>query len=198
MRLRIRGRGARGGRRTAALAPLLALALAAPLSANADSARPTAAPSADDIRQYEIHVDHNTPVTRTAIAAAGVTVDEADEETVVVSGRAGHIERLRRTGYRGPLPGPGRGPRPPSAGSSVTWVVAIRCGSAAVPVAARIVSDPASVVLRPAPNTRRAAAGGRASSESITTTASRPDSTDRFARCTARSAICDCSSKEPS
>jgi len=99
MRLRIRGRGARGGRRTAALATLLALALAAPLSANADSARPTAAPSADDIRQYEIHVDHNTPVTRTAIAAAGVTVDEADEETVVVSGRAAQIERLRRQGY---------------------------------------------------------------------------------------------------
>ncbi len=100
MRLRIRGSGARGGRRTAAFATLLALALAAPLSAtaDADSAR-RAAPSADDIRQYEIHVDHNTPVTRTAIAAAGVTVDEADEETVVVSGRADQIRRLRQQGY---------------------------------------------------------------------------------------------------
>jgi hypothetical protein len=100
MRLRIRGAGARGGRRSAALAALLALALAAPLTAtaDADSAR-RAAPSADDIRQYEIHVDHNTPVTRTAIAAAGVTVDEADEETVVVSGRAGQIRKLRQQGY---------------------------------------------------------------------------------------------------
>ncbi|MFM9559421.1 zinc carboxypeptidase, partial [Streptomyces caniscabiei] len=76
------------GRRSAALAVLLALALAAPLSltatqAGADSAeRP--APSADDIRQYEIH-RHTTAVTRTAIQRSGVTVDEADEETVVVS-----------------------------------------------------------------------------------------------------------------
>ncbi|MGW2719410.1 M14 family metallopeptidase [Streptomyces sp. NPDC001492] len=98
MRLRIRGSGARGGRRTAAFAALLALTLAAPVSATASSAHKAAA-SADDIRQYEIHVDHNTPVTRTAIAAAGVTVDEADEETVVVSGRAAQISTLRRQGY---------------------------------------------------------------------------------------------------
>jgi len=103
MRLRIRGSGARG-RRTAALAALLALTLAAPLSANADGAdspadTANAAPAADDIRQYEIHVDHNTPVTRTAIAAAGVSVDEADEETVVVSGRTAQIKKLRAQGY---------------------------------------------------------------------------------------------------
>ncbi|MEV3953737.1 M14 family metallopeptidase [Streptomyces albogriseolus] len=97
MRLRSRGR------RPAALAALLALALAAPVSltaaapAGADGARP-AAPSADDIRQYEIH-QHTTPVTRTAIQRAGVTVDEADEETVVVSGRADQIRELRRQGY---------------------------------------------------------------------------------------------------
>ncbi|MEU0753509.1 M14 family metallopeptidase [Streptomyces albogriseolus] len=97
MRLRSRGR------RPAALAALLALALAAPLSltaaapAGAAGARP-AAPSADDIRQYEIH-QHTTPVTRTAIQRAGVTVDEADEETVVVSGRADQIRELRRQGY---------------------------------------------------------------------------------------------------
>ncbi|MFF7855430.1 M14 family zinc carboxypeptidase [Streptomyces sp. NPDC007904] len=90
------------GRRSAALATLLALALAAPLSwtaneAGADSAaRP--APSADDIRQYEIH-QHTTPVTRTAIQRSGVTVDEADEETVVVSGRADQIRTLRQQGY---------------------------------------------------------------------------------------------------
>jgi len=98
MRLRIRGSGTRGGRRTAALAALLALALAAPVSATASSGH-KAAPSADDVRQYEIHVDHNTPVTRTAIAAAGVSVDEADEETVVVSGRAEQIRKLRQQGY---------------------------------------------------------------------------------------------------
>ncbi|MGV9727647.1 M14 family metallopeptidase [Streptomyces albogriseolus] len=97
MRLRSRGR------RPAALAALLALALAAPVSltaaapAGADGARP-AAPSADDIRQYEIH-QHTTPVTRTAIQRAGVTVDEADEETVVVSGRAEQIRELRRQGH---------------------------------------------------------------------------------------------------
>ncbi|MGW3555190.1 M14 family metallopeptidase [Streptomyces griseoincarnatus] len=97
--MRLRSRGGR----PAALAALLALALAAPLSltaagpAGADGAH-AAAPSADDIRQYEIH-RHTTPVTRTAIQQSGVTVDEADEETVVVSGRADQIRRLRSQGY---------------------------------------------------------------------------------------------------
>ncbi|MFD0210555.1 M14 family metallopeptidase [Streptomyces hirsutus] len=96
MRLRLRGR------RSAALAALLALALAAPVSmtateAGADSGK-RAASSADDIRQYEIH-QHTTPVTRTAIQQSGVTVDEADEETVVVSGRAEQIRTLRQQGY---------------------------------------------------------------------------------------------------
>lgn len=103
MRLRIRGSGARGGRRTAALGALLALALAAPVSATAphataESARKAAPASGEDVRQYEIHRSTN-PVTRTAIQATGVTVDEADGETVVVSGRAGQIRRLRRLGY---------------------------------------------------------------------------------------------------
>ncbi|MEV0635330.1 M14 family metallopeptidase [Streptomyces sp. NPDC050619] len=103
MRLRIRGSGARGGRRYAALAAVLALALAAPLSANLDSANADsaqkAAPSVGDVRQYEIH-QHTTPLTRTAIQRTGVTVDEADEETVVVSGRADQISRLRQLGYQ--------------------------------------------------------------------------------------------------
>ncbi|MEU9664838.1 M14 family metallopeptidase [Streptomyces bobili] len=112
MRLRTRGAGSRGagtrgpgrsGRRTAALAALMALALAAPVSATAtnaaagSAAKPAA--SADDIRQYEIHVHHSTSRTRTAIAASGVSVDEADEETVVVSGRADQIRKLRAQGY---------------------------------------------------------------------------------------------------
>ena len=112
MRLRTRGAGSRGagtrspgrsGRRTAALAALMALALAAPVSATAtnaaagSAAKPAA--SADDIRQYEIHVHHSTSRMRTAIAASGVSVDEADEETVVVSGRADQIKKLRAQGY---------------------------------------------------------------------------------------------------
>ncbi|MCX5351676.1 zinc carboxypeptidase [Streptomyces sp. RLB3-17] len=92
----------RRGRRTVTLATLLALALAAPITATASHATATGAkapaPSADDIRQYEIH-QSTTPVTRTAIQRTGVTVDEADEETVVVSGRADQAEKLRRLGY---------------------------------------------------------------------------------------------------
>ncbi|KUM74623.1 zinc carboxypeptidase [Streptomyces sp. ISL-22] len=101
MRLRIRGSGARGGRRTAALAALLALTLAAPLtgneSANADSAA-KAAPSADDVRQYEIHM-HSTAKDRTALQQTGVTVDEVHGHGVVVSGRADQIKKLRALGY---------------------------------------------------------------------------------------------------
>ncbi|MFF9023692.1 M14 family metallopeptidase [Streptomyces eurythermus] len=89
-------------RRTGALGALLALALAAPVSAGldqagADSVRRVRAAD-DDIRQYEIH-QRTTPVTRTAIQSAGVTVDEADEESVVVSGRTEQVEKLRRMGY---------------------------------------------------------------------------------------------------
>ncbi|MFG3659943.1 M14 family metallopeptidase [Streptomyces sp. NPDC047706] len=102
MRLRIRGSGVRSGRRTAALATLLALALAAPLSATASDATADsagrAAASADDIRQYEIHT-HSTAEDRTAIQRAGVTVDDADDHTVFVSGRADQIRKLRSLGY---------------------------------------------------------------------------------------------------
>ncbi|KOV91639.1 carboxypeptidase [Streptomyces sp. NRRL B-1140] len=102
MRLRIRGSGARTGRRTAALAGLLALVLAAPLSATAgdataDSARGPAA-SADDVRQYEIHL-HSTAQDRTALQRTGVTVDEVHGHGVVVSGRADQIRKLRALGY---------------------------------------------------------------------------------------------------
>ncbi|SMQ18586.1 carboxypeptidase T [Streptomyces sp. Ag82_O1-12] len=102
MRLRIRGSGARTGRRTAALAGLLALALAAPLSATssdatADSARKAAA-SADDVRQYEVHL-RSTAKNRTALQRTGVTVDEVHGHGVVVSGRADQIKKLRTLGY---------------------------------------------------------------------------------------------------
>ncbi|MET8859767.1 M14 family metallopeptidase [Streptomyces sp. NPDC004579] len=107
MRFRPRGSGSadgrsRGGRRGAALAVLAALALAAPLTATATDATASGAkalaPSSDDIRQYEIH-QGSTSASRTQIQRSGVTVDEADEETVVVSGRADQIAALRRQGY---------------------------------------------------------------------------------------------------
>ncbi|WP_369172055.1 M14 family metallopeptidase [Streptomyces sp. R28] len=101
MRLRTRGSGGRSGRRTAAFATLLALALAAPLSnnvsANADSAT-KAVSSTDDARQYEVHM-HSTAKDRTALQRTGVTVDEVHSHGVVVSGRADQIKRLRELGY---------------------------------------------------------------------------------------------------
>ncbi|MFE4699619.1 M14 family metallopeptidase [Streptomyces sp. NPDC056738] len=104
MRFRPRGSGggSRGGRRGAALAVLAALALAAPLTATATDATANGAralaPSSDDVRQYEIH-QGSTSASRTQIQRSGVTVDEADAETVVVSGRADQIATLRRQGY---------------------------------------------------------------------------------------------------
>ncbi|MFE2039942.1 M14 family metallopeptidase [Streptomyces sp. NPDC059477] len=106
MRLHPRGSGAvprRGSRgRTAVLAALLALALAAPISAatsdaSADSASKPAAAS-DDIRQYEVHM-RSTAADRTALQQTGVTVDDADEHGVVISGRADQIKKLRSLGY---------------------------------------------------------------------------------------------------
>ncbi|MFE7762019.1 M14 family metallopeptidase [Streptomyces sp. NPDC057438] len=109
MRLRIRGRsarpdgtGRRSGRRTAGLATLLALALAAPVAATTTDATATSAErpraSADDIRQYEVHM-HSDSKSRTALQQAGVTVDDADDHSVFVSGRADQIKKLRQQGY---------------------------------------------------------------------------------------------------
>jgi carboxypeptidase T len=101
MRLRLRGPAPRSRRRTAALAALLALALAAPVSATADDTRApgaAAAETADEIRQYEIHL-HSTAEDRTKLQRAGVTVDEVHGHGVVVSGSAGQIKKLRAQGY---------------------------------------------------------------------------------------------------
>ncbi|MDW8810953.1 M14 family metallopeptidase [Streptomyces scabiei] len=109
MRLRIRGRsgtpegtGRRSGRRTAGLATLLALALATPVAATTTDATATSAErpraSADDIRQYEVHM-HSDSKSRTALQQAGVTVDDADDHSVFVSGRADQIKKLRQQGY---------------------------------------------------------------------------------------------------
>ncbi|MER7048766.1 M14 family metallopeptidase [Streptomyces jumonjinensis] len=108
MRLRIRG----SGRKAATLSALLALAVAAPFTASAappDPKAPSTAPSvADDerIRQYEIK-GKATVASRTAIAATGVSIDEADSHSTVVSADTVQAKRLRALGYRiTELPGP--------------------------------------------------------------------------------------------
>ncbi|MBA2808671.1 zinc carboxypeptidase [Streptomyces sp. KM273126] len=106
MRLRIRGSGngnGRPGRRSAALIGLLALTLAAPVVATASTdatatsaQRPSA--SADDIRQYEVRMQSDVK-SRTALQQAGVTVDDADDHSVFISGRADQIKKLKQQGY---------------------------------------------------------------------------------------------------
>ncbi|MFV0128075.1 M14 family metallopeptidase [Streptomyces sp. HMX112] len=101
MRLRIRGIP---GSRSATLTALLALAVAAPLTATATSPGAPAAvspASASDevVRQYEIH-GPATPAARTAVAATGVSIDEADSHSVVVSANAEQARKLRALGHK--------------------------------------------------------------------------------------------------
>ncbi|WP_330288097.1 M14 family metallopeptidase [Streptomyces sp. NBC_00576] len=114
MRLRIRGSGARSGRRSAAAVGLLSLALAVGVTSTTPDAIATSAKrpaaSADDIRQYEINFANSTSDVRTDIMASGVTVDEADEERVVVSGRADQAKKLAQRGYEITLLGSGSAP----------------------------------------------------------------------------------------
>ncbi|MEU6157895.1 M14 family metallopeptidase [Streptomyces sp. NPDC047130] len=98
MRLTHRGQGVRSRRRTAALAAVLALALAAPVSAVADDSPAAQTQAVEEVRQYEIHL-HSTAEDRTALQRAGVTVDEVHGHGVVVSGRPGQIKKLRAQGY---------------------------------------------------------------------------------------------------
>ncbi|MFF8830370.1 M14 family metallopeptidase [Streptomyces sp. NPDC015131] len=98
MRMRIRGR------RSAALTALLALAVAAPLTATATEGAPpvAAAPAAaaeEVVRQYAIH-GPSTPAERTALTATGASVDEAGDHEVVVSATAGQARKLRALGHR--------------------------------------------------------------------------------------------------
>lgn len=99
MRLRIRGR------RSAALAALLALAVAAPITANASpgpadqSPRKTAATDDNEIRQYEIPL-RDDRAARTALARTGVAIDEVDARAVVVSADGQEAAELRRLGYK--------------------------------------------------------------------------------------------------
>jgi carboxypeptidase T len=112
MRLRTRGRGGKA----ATLAALLALAVAALAPAPAPDADADA-DAEEQIRQYEIH-GPSTAAARTAIAAVGVAIDEADDHSVVVSANAAQAKGLRTLGHTlEPLPAPparadGRAVRP--------------------------------------------------------------------------------------
>lgn len=90
-------------KRSTAWAALLALALAAPLTASTNAtasppARPSTATVDEDIRQYEIH-GPSTPADRTALAATGVSMDEVHDHSVVVSADAAQARTLRELGY---------------------------------------------------------------------------------------------------
>ncbi|WP_046497088.1 M14 family metallopeptidase [Streptomyces odonnellii] len=103
MRLRTRGSGGTGRRRTMTLAALLALALGVTATAtSADSTPPSPAAEAaaadEAIKQYEIRM-HSTSATRTALARTGVTIDESDSESVVVSADPAQARKLRALGY---------------------------------------------------------------------------------------------------
>ncbi|MEU7282595.1 M14 family metallopeptidase [Streptomyces sp. NPDC045431] len=107
MRLRIRGSR---GRRSATLTALLALAVVVPLGAatgtGTDAPAAPAATAEEVVRQYEIH-GPSTPAERTALAATGVSIDEADSHAVVVSATADQARRLRALGHKlEVLPGP--------------------------------------------------------------------------------------------
>ncbi|MFD8864891.1 M14 family metallopeptidase [Streptomyces sp. NPDC059590] len=112
MRLRIRGR------RATALTALLTLALAAPVAAQADgsgsgststtrAAATAADASADEsVRQYEIS-GPATPAERSSIAATGVSIDETDARSVVVTADPAQARKLRSLGYElSPLAAP--------------------------------------------------------------------------------------------
>ncbi|MEU8822497.1 M14 family metallopeptidase [Streptomyces sp. NPDC048636] len=102
MRLRIRGR------RAPALAALLALALAAPVAAQADDPASGRAPQAragadatadEQVTQYKV-AGPATAKERSALAATGVSIDEADARSVVVTADSAQAKRVRALGYR--------------------------------------------------------------------------------------------------
>lgn len=106
-------------RRNAALAVLLALALAAPATAvaTAETSAPNAAVAADErTLQYEI-TGRTTPASRTAIARAGVPIDEVHEHGIVITANADQARKLRAQGHvLEALPAPGAHDHGPSEG----------------------------------------------------------------------------------
>ncbi|MEV6351633.1 M14 family metallopeptidase [Streptomyces hydrogenans] len=106
----------RRGRRSATLAALVALALAAPLSALSSPAGADPASAArggeEVIRQYEI-AGPSTPAARSALTATGVSIDEVDARSVVVSADARELARLKALGYE-----PVALPAPPDRGEA--------------------------------------------------------------------------------
>lgn len=89
----------------AAVAALLALGLAVPLASEA-SAKPVSLPDSSSvvaageaITQYAID-GVRTVGDRSAIAAVGVSIDEVDTESVVVSATAAESRRLKAQGWR--------------------------------------------------------------------------------------------------
>lgn len=92
----------------------MALALAAPLSALTTPAGADPAPTAariaagaeEVIRQYEV-AGPSTPAARTALTATGVSIDEVDARSVVVSANTEQLRTLKALGYKPvALPGP--------------------------------------------------------------------------------------------
>lgn len=103
MRLHHRGR-------VAVTAALLALALGAPAYGMSATAAPPPTPSTatqdEAIVQYEIQ-GPSTAAERTALLSSGVSIDEVDARSVVVSADPAQAKDLRARGYRlTALPGP--------------------------------------------------------------------------------------------
>ncbi|WP_327254676.1 M14 family metallopeptidase [Streptomyces sp. NBC_01244] len=97
-------------RRAAVTAALLALALGAPAYGMSATAAPPPAPSTatqdESIAQYEIQ-GPSTATERTALLRTGVSIDEVDARSVVVSADPMQAKKLRTLGYElTALPGP--------------------------------------------------------------------------------------------
>ncbi|UQX02731.1 M14 family metallopeptidase [Streptomyces sp. RerS4] len=97
-------------RRAAVTAALLALALGAPAYGMSATAAPPPTPSTatqdEALGQYEIH-GPATPAERSALTRTGVSIDEVDAHSVVVTADPAQAKALRALGYRlNALPGP--------------------------------------------------------------------------------------------
>ncbi|APU41913.1 M14 family metallopeptidase [Streptomyces sp. NPDC056254] len=97
-------------RRAALTAALLALALGAPAYGMSATAAPPPSPSTatqdEAVVQYRIH-GPSTVADRTALLGTGVSIDEVDDHTVVVSADTTQARKLRELGYKlTALPGP--------------------------------------------------------------------------------------------